>query len=289
MESEFRHQSEIIRREIEETLLRSGILFRAFGRGKTIESIKKKIDGNPGKYSLQGRLIQDAIGIRVALYFFEDTAIVHQLLAQKYKIVKDATTVDQLNNDQFTVNRHNLVFKVSPEMEGDMSRLCAGKPIDFTFEVQLRSILSEGWHEVDHDLRYKCKAHWQSQTDLERALNGILATLETSEWSMKKIFDDLAYRNYKSQNWPAMLHNKFRMRTAPELSPSVIALLDAENNLAKSILRVDRAKVIMEISRATPRIPVSLDNILYVANLVGPKHSNLIAATPSLLIEALNH
>ncbi|MBK7959276.1 MAG: hypothetical protein IPK03_14995 [Bacteroidetes bacterium] len=27
--------------------------------------------------------------------------------------------------------------------------------VDSTFEVQLRTILSEGWHEIDHDLRYK--------------------------------------------------------------------------------------------------------------------------------------
>lgn len=288
MESDFRHPTEAIRREIDELLQKSGILFRTFGRGKSSSSINNKISNAPGKYSINGRLIQDAVGIRVALYFFEDTLIVEKLLSDQYKIEIDATTIDLLKSDQFKVSRHNLIFRTDLENKDLMQRAAMKRPIDSTFEVQLRSILSEGWHEVDHDLRYKCKDSWHGQSDLDRALNGILATLETSEWSMKKIFDDLAYRHYKLKNWPAMLHSKFRMRTKPELSSELMQELNRNNDLAKEILRVDRSKVISSISKATPKIPINLDNILLVANSVGPKDPGLIMLTPKIILEAIN-
>lgn len=289
VESDFRHPAEEIRREIEDLLQRSGILFRAFGRGKSSGSISSKISNSPNKYTVGGKLIQDVIGIRVALYFSEDTAIVEKLLNNRYALEKDASTIDHLDSDQFAVTRHNLIFKVTPEIEERMRRMINIRPIDTTFEVQLRSILSEGWHEVDHDLRYKCKENWRGQADLDRALNGILATLETSEWSMKKIFDDLAYRHYKSKNWCAMLHNKFRLRANPELSESVLKILSDNNDLAKEILRIGRSEVILALSKSTPKIPVNLDNIFYIANYIGPKDAIALSSSPTILLEALNY
>jgi ppGpp synthetase/RelA/SpoT-type nucleotidyltranferase len=287
MESNFRHPAEQIRRDVEALLQKSGILFRTFGRGKSHQSIIRKIENSPGKYSANGRLIQDAIGIRVALYFFEDTSIVENLLKSRYAIDKNASTVDRLKSDQFTVSRHNLVFHAPAEIAREMQLAILNLPIDLTFEVQLRSILSEGWHEVDHDLRYKCKENWNAQSDLDRALNGILATLETSEWSMKKIFDDLAYRHYKSGNWGAMLHSKFRMRTTPDLSNELKELLNQDINLAKEILRVDRAKIIQAFSNATPRVPVNLDNILLIANSIGPHNEIMLDKTPNIVLDAI--
>lgn len=287
MDSEFRHLAEYVRRDVDETLQRSGILFRAFGRGKSIHSLNSKIDKNPGKYSVGGKLIQDAIGVRVALYFFEDTPIVEGILRTRYELDGSASIVDHHDSDQFTVTRHNLIFRVPLEYVSDMARVIGPRPIDRTFEVQIRSILSEGWHEVDHDLRYKCRSSWENQGDLDRALNGILATLETSEWSMKKIFDDLAYRHYKSGNWVGMLHNKFRMRASFELGEEFALVLKSDLLLAKEILRVSRQDVIGRISLATPKVPVTLDNILCIANCVGPKDLNLLDITSSVLKDAI--
>lgn len=287
MDSEFRHLAEYVRRDVDETLQRSGILFRAFGRGKSMHSLASKIDKNPGKYSVGGKLVQDVIGVRVALYFFEDTPIVEGILNARYELDGSASIVDHHDSDQFTVTRHNLIFRVPPEHMSDMVRVIGLRPIDRTFEVQIRSILSEGWHEVDHDLRYKCRSSWDNQGDLDRALNGILATLETSEWSMKKIFDDLAYRHYKGGNWVGMLHNKFRMRAPFELGRDFSLLLSSDPSLAKDILRVSREDVIRRISLATPKVPITLDNILCVANCVGPKNSSLLDITSSVLREAI--
>jgi ppGpp synthetase/RelA/SpoT-type nucleotidyltranferase len=105
------------------------------------------------------------------------------------------STIDRPERDQFSVTRYNLIFRLPGETADSFSRIKGNRPLDLTFEVQLRSILSEGWHEVEHDLRYKAKENWNGHDDLSRVLNGIVATLETSEWNMGRVFEELAYRH----------------------------------------------------------------------------------------------
>lgn len=287
MDSDFKHIAEYIRRDIEEILLRVGLLCRVFGRGKGKQSLATKQNKVDGKYTLDGKRIQDAIGIRVAFYFSEDIEIVEKILSSKFKLDEKSSTVDIPTTDQFTVIRHNLIYQVPSEYLLDFQRAVGNQPIDTTFELQLRSILSEGWHEVDHDLRYKSKSNWDSQDDLSRALNGIMATLETSEWSMRKIFEDLAYRHYKKKNWPAMLHSKVRMRATPILSKNLIDLLDKDNDLAKEVFRVNRKKVIHCFAHLPFGLPVNLDNVIYVWNHIGPKNHAVLKTTPALILDAL--
>jgi ppGpp synthetase/RelA/SpoT-type nucleotidyltranferase len=288
VESNFRHLAEDLRREIEAILQRVGILCRVFGRGKEGRSLTNKMSKNPEKYKVDGKMIQDAIGVRVALYFAEDVEIVAALLSSHFALDSNSSTIDLPANDQFTVMRHNLIFKVPERYQADMSRYVGKLPVDITFEVQLRSILSEGWHEVDHDLRYKCKEDWIGQDDLSRALNGIMATLETAEWSMKRIFEDLAYRHYKQKKWAAMLHNTVRMRADSMLSETLIHFLDQNEAFAKEVLRISRKKVIRQFHALKPRLPVTLDNIVYVWNYIGPRNPDVLAFTPALVQEALD-
>lgn len=288
MESKFKFLAEEMRRDIESLTNKAGLLCRVFARGKSEKSLNEKLQQQGGfKYSPGGRLIQDAIGIRVALYFQEDVNIVTDLLSSHFDIIPESTTIDSHGTDQFTVTRHNLVLRIPSEYNADMSRSIGIRPIDSTCEVQLRSILSEGWHEVDHDLRYKSKSSWDGQDDLSRALNGILATLETSEWSMHRIFDDLAYRHYKSQNWPLMLHAKLRLRVAPSLNNEILNLLNNDANFAKDIFRTNRKKVIKKITSMSPSVPMSLDNIVYVWNFISSRNAEALALTPGLIREAL--
>jgi ppGpp synthetase/RelA/SpoT-type nucleotidyltranferase len=287
MDSNFTSTAELVRRDVEGILLRVGLLCRVFGRGKNRQSLDLKLSKESGKYTVNGRHIQDAIGIRVALYFSEDIEIVQQLLTSKFSLDVRSSTIDLPSTDQFTVARHNLIFQIPTDYLTDMQRAIGHMPIDTTFELQLRSILSEGWHEVDHDLRYKSKENWIGQDDLSRALNGIMATLETSEWSMRKIFDDLAYRQYKNRNWAAMIHCKVRMRASPQLSQHLSNLMDDDGEFAKEILQINRKRVIHCIAHLPFKIPISLDNVVYVWNHIGPKNSLVHDVTPELILQAL--
>ena len=288
MQSPFKHIAEELRREIEERLFRVGILCRVFARGKDEKSLNEKFAKHPGKYQISGKLIQDVFGIRIALYFPEDIELVKKLLCKKYTYDHPSSTIDSPDTDQFTVTRYNLIFKIPESTATDAKRIIGARAIDTCFEVQLRSILSEGWHEVEHDLRYKSKEHWEDQEDLSRALNGIFATLETSEWSMKRIFDDLAYRHYKNGKWPAMLHSKLRMRVSPTLSVELCELFSSEPELAKEVFRIDRTLVIETLSSVSPWIPINLNNIVHVWNHLHIKSDSLGKLAPEMITDALS-
>lgn len=287
MDNHFRHVAEDLRREIESILSRVGLLCRVFGRGKDEGSLNAKLKREPRRYAVNGRLIQDAVGIRVALYFEEDIEIVARLLTSKFALDTHSSIVDLPATDQFSVTRHNLVFRM-PEQYKSMAKMgVSTRPIDLTFEVQLRSILSEGWHEVDHDLRYKCKDSWVGNDDLSRALNGIVATIETADWSMRRIFDDLAYRHYRQKNWPAMLHSKIRMRVGSALNMDIAKLLDEDGGFAKEVFRVNRRSVIERLARLPLSLPLTLDNVVYVWNHIGPRNPVATELMPALIADAL--
>ena len=277
--------AEGLRREVENTLTNLGFLCRVFGRGKSATSIERKISDNPGKYSEKGKLIQDSVGLRVVVYFPDDIEIIDKILRNHYSCDVNATSIDRPKKDEFSVTRHNLVFKTPEEWSHDLKYVQRSAPIDSTFEVQLRTILSEGWHEVEHDLRYKRKSDWTSHDDLSRYLNGVVATLETSEWSMKKIFEDLAYRHYKSRNWDAMLHSVFRMRAIANLSSELEALFKSDYKIGKEALRINRGQLFQNLNSLAPKIPLTIDNLVYLWNHYSLKNSDIERITPGILLE----
>jgi ppGpp synthetase/RelA/SpoT-type nucleotidyltranferase len=286
MQSQFKHIAEEVRRQVDDLLSGLGILCRVFGRGKDEDSLAHKITKEPGKYTAGGKLVQDTIGIRVALYFPEDIDIVKSILCSKYEYDEQSSMIDSPKNDQFAVTRYNLIYRIPTDNIQAFQRIAGDRPIDCTFEVQLRSILSEGWHEVEHDLRYKAKTNWEGQDDLSRALNGVFATLETSEWSMSRIFDELSYRHYKSRNWNGMLQNKLKMRIHGEISQPLNAIFDAKPAVAKEFLRIDRSKLLQELYRFRPRLPLTMDNAVYLWNKAYTKHQDIIDITPNIIKES---
>lgn len=280
--------AERLRRDIERDILSVGLLARVFARGKTLASLQKKLDREPGRYSKDGRLIQDGIGVRVAVYFPDDVAIVEELLKARYDYLPACSSIDLVDESTFNVVRRNLVFSLNGDDRLELTRGgCAAYPLDMTFEVQLRSMLSEGWHEVEHDLRYKCKSHWDGQSDLNRALNGVFATLETSEWSMLKIFDDLALRHYRASRWAAMAHARFRIRAAPELDDRIRSFLDENPNASKALFRADRRVMIRELFRNRISLPVTLGNFVFLWNHLTYRSGDLSALAPAPVSDAL--
>lgn len=283
----FRRVADALRRQIDDYLTSLGLLCRVFGRAKGMPSMKRKIDASPGKYMAGGRLIQDMIGIRVVLYFPEDIQVVEELLRSRYECDEKSCTIDRPVATVFSVTRHNLIFRIPTDFIRDI-RGISGFPIDETFEIQIRTILSEGWHEVEHDLRYKRLAHWVGHDDLSRGLNGVVATLETAEWSMRKIFDDLAFRHFAAKQWAAMLHTILRMRVSSNLSASIEQLLDADENLANELFRINRMSVFRALSQLAPRIPLSIDNMVHLWNFTTLSNEPLTRIRSQFLSEVFS-
>ncbi|MBB1346515.1 RelA/SpoT domain-containing protein [Pseudoalteromonas sp. SG45-2] len=271
---------------VEAELSRLGLLFRVFSRSKTEQSITSKINKKgDGYYSPQGKKIQDLYGLRVALYFPDDLKIAQRALEKSFKLI--SKEVDSPNTSLFEATRCNYIFKLPLDISSDSSILNCNSLVDDTFEVQFRTVLSEGWHEVEHDLRYKCKDDWGKHDDLSRALNGVFASLETSEWAMMRLFEDLTYRHYKSSEWAPMIRNKFRLRAGNELNSDIEKAIN-ENNLGKAIYRLNRVKIILTILNKNINIPININTLVYIANYYFLKNEKLTEITPRALVDILS-
>lgn len=269
--------------KIENELNSAGIFFRVFSRIKSVNSIEKKLSEKEQSYKAEGKKMQDSLGVRVTLYFLDDESIAINLVKELYSEVLGSHSIDMLAKDQFGPVRNNLVFKIPQELS-ETSSLFDHKLIDSTFEVQFRTIFSEGWHEVEHDLRYKCKNDWEKEDLLSRQLNGQLAALETTDWAMLKIFDELAYKKYKGKEWNSFFRNVLRIRFEDfEFSSPVISMFDRQPEIAKEFLKNDREKLILSLIRLKTKIPLLMDNVLFIINRAFFKNQEILLLETEVL------
>lgn len=272
-----------LEQQISKTLKKAGIYHRLFSRKKGPASVLEKIErkGYPTK---DGKILQDIIGVRIALYFADDVEICRQIVESIFESV--GTEATKLNPAVFEPERLNIVCKLPDNLVSHiLPELWTEYPIDKTFEVQIRTVFSEGWHEIEHDIRYKSNSDWNEQADLSRNLNGILATLETCDWSILTIIDDLAYREYKRSQWAAMLKNKLRIHLADStLDPEIINIFDKSSDIAKNFYRMDRKSLLLFLAcKMQQTVPLTLSNIVYITNLLWVKDYEIKKITPKLL------
>jgi len=270
---------------IEDELQRSGIFYRIFSRAKSIESIEKKIISKDYANSVEKKKMQDIIGIRITMYFEDDLPIVYSTIKKRFNFHSES--IDETNVNVFEPHKINLIFKMNEEDAKEISDVAVSKYtyIDTTYEVQLRTVLSEGWHEVEHDLRYKCKNDWTEHSDISHIFNGVYASLVTSDWSIMSIFEKLAYRHYKNKNWEALLRNKFRLRIKEgSLDSRIIEILNNDNNLAKDLYKVDRNKFLQQIFIDVIRIPLTLTNLTHIINAYCLHDERIKSIAPEFII-----
>ncbi|ELA9876737.1 RelA/SpoT domain-containing protein [Vibrio parahaemolyticus] len=270
--------------DITDTLNRIGIMYRIFSRAKDIRSLTKKIHSKP-KY-LQGRAkIQDLIGIRIVLYFPDDIELVHKAMSATYVERRKDASIDDLDDNTFKPVRYNLVYELPSESHYELD--CENSHcVDDTFELQIRTVLSEGWHEVEHDLRYKFQDDWRQSSTESRKLNGVYASLETNEWTMIRILEEVAYKHYKQKNWEAMLRQKLRLRIQDfELGEDINQLFHSDIELAKKFFRVDREELISELYNKGFDYPLTLKNLVWFANTIFVRNETILGSTPEEFVE----
>lgn len=271
-----------LERTIQDEVHRIGLLGRVFSRTKSANSLEMKLATKRDAYIRAGRRLQDLFGVRVALYFADDSDVAQDIVKSRFAF--DSASVTEPTGDVFGPSRCNLVFRLPESLAGQSPVLRSEPLIDATFEVQFRTVLSEGWHEVEHDLRYKRQAEWAPHADLGRALNGVMASLENSDWTMLKIFEELAWRHYKAGRFPAMIQAKFRLRMqhSTQISKELDGLLRSAPEFTKAIFRVDRADLLRRLLRLDGPVPISPQNIVFIANhfFIGDEKVSALAPAP---------
>lgn len=262
--------------QIFQHLNQCGLMFRLFSRVKTISSLHHKMQIKGDNYRSGKSLIQDVIGIRIVLYFQDDV----DALAFFYSCGEVvSTSIDEFDTSTFRPQRLNLTCNLPAEFVEDFRKALPeefASYIDNTYEVQIRTIFSEGWHEVEHDLRYKCKEDWEGCESYSRILNGVIATLETAEWNMKALFDQMSRINFQNKNYRAMLRNKMHLRIKGEdLSENINKYLLQNPHIAESILNTDRFVIILTLLNHQNVIELTYDTLLFLINRIEMNNQEL--------------
>jgi len=256
-----------------------GVMYRIFSRVKEESSLNKKIESDE-KYINGEAKIQDLVGIRIVLYFPDDIELVHSVVSSSYSESKKDASIDDLDANTFKPVRYNLVYNLLDDTKYSLSTTNEDF-VDNTFELQIRTVFSEGWHEVEHDLRYKFQDDWLNNSSESRKLNGVYATLETSEWTMVQLLEEVAYKHYKNGSWEAMFRQRLRLRMRGfKLNECLNNIFDNNYELAKKFYRIDRFNLIQELYKREYSYPLELTNIVLFCNTVFIKNEAIIKITP---------
>lgn len=278
-----------IEAEIKTQLDRIGILYRLHSRIKTIDSIIEKNNRNGYSTSTSGKLMQDVIGFRIVTYFEDDVRLIADFFHNFFD--QDNFQYDEPKDNEFNPLRKNLVCKLRDNDLNDFNTVVTHSEedlsfLDSTFEIQFRTTLSEGWHEVEHNMRYKCKEEWKSLQKESRTLNGIYATLETSDYTLRNLFEEIAYKQYKMKDYQGMVRNKFRLRFhLDNISDDLRSILLCNEDVAKEIFKIDRKELLSELINSKLKFPITFNNICFFSNFLYIKHSEITNITPSILID----
>ncbi len=255
-----------------------GIMFRMFSRVKSEASLAHKMEIKGEKYRSGQTKIQDMIGFRLVVYFTDDVNIV-EILVNSVQVAD--RSIDEPDSITFMPQRLNIVCNLSDEYKEDFRKALPEEYatyIDTTCEVQIRTIFSEGWHEVEHDLRYKCKEDWVGYDTLSRSLNGVIATLETAEWGMLSIFKEMASQNLRFKNYSAMLRNKLRLRLyGSGLSPDIQQFLEKHHDIAEAAYEMDRTVLVLSLAFHDKHIKLTYDTVLFIMNRLEMHSKELMA------------
>ncbi len=256
-----------LQQDLTRQISKSGLMFRLFWRVKTIESIRHKMRIKGDSYLKGKAKMQDIIGLRIVVYFPDDVEVLSTYFGCG-DVVKES--IDTPDDSTFRPQRLNIT-RILPEEYIDDFRNALPQEyadvIDSTYEIQIRTIFSEGWHEVEHDLRYKCKEDWVGYESQSRVLNGVIATLETAEWSMTSLFQSMAHENLTRGNYSSLLRNKMRIRLKSEnFSQPVADYLSLHPDVMRRFVDSDRMVILLTLIIHDRQLPLTYDNVLFLVN-----------------------
>lgn len=251
----------------------AGIYFNSTSRIKSESSLLHKLE--TGKYSMQegGRKIQDIIGIRINLFYLEDMDICEKILEETFLLDNWSKTKNEEN--KFEAQKCNGVFRIPSKYLRNIPASVWNKPFDQTFEVQLRTVLFEGWHEIEHEMRYKYKLGsdsketdlWTGHEDLSRVMNSIIANLELCDWSIMQIFNSIHDSQYREKNWENAIRSKYRLRiTQDPLKPELREYLDNNPDIVAQFHTVSKRELVEILLNKKYHKELTPDRVIYLIN-----------------------
>ena len=265
---------------IEEKLKRAGFYYRIAYRVKTVDSMVNKLIfkdyRRPGTENADKKM-QDLVGIRIILYFVDDVDICRKLLDTLF-VSPGMWETTENNEYEFKAMKVNGIFRLPAYLSKTIVNPYLSDYVDDTFEVQVRTNSFEGWHEIEHDMRYKGSAFGIGNEALARKMNSILATFELCDDSIVGLLEDLGHQHYKDKKWNDMLRCHYRLKFENEpLHPYIEELFDEDTELAKIFYKFKRPGAIEQLWMDTSEkgIELTVNNIVRIVNQIGPDDERL--------------
>lgn len=277
--------SEVPAKELENLIKmyldKCGLFYKCFSRIKQGKSIYDKLEDRLKRGRVDYKM-QDLVGVRIVVYFKEDIKICEKIIQEHFDVLD--MVKDYEETEKFGPQRINYVCRLPEEILNSFESSVWTYPFDKTFEIQIRTIFSEGWHEVEHDFRYKCKEDWDSNLDLSRVLNGIFATLDNCDWVISDLIHQMAYRHYKENNWIAMLKNIYMIRLVDDDDMNeIIEYFNSNTRVAKLFLQLDREQFLFQLSDMSRRIPLKMKTVVLLSNLTQIHDATLESMTSEVI------
>ncbi len=257
-----------LKRIISDRLEQCGLYYRVFSRIKTAASMAHKFELKD--YSAEDKKLQDLVGVRINLYFDDDVEICQNIVENTFDV--EGWSTSERSEEEFKPTKLNGVCKLPEYLKSEISPETWDMCIDDTFEIQIKTMFFEGWHEIEHDMRYKGEELWHNYKGFSRYFNSILATLELCDKSMVTLFEDLGHSLYKSGRWSDMIKSHFRLKLGEgTLYPEVASLLDEDkdkqvDNLAKRIYKTSKQTLVEQLLKRPKKTPINVNTIIALLN-----------------------
>lgn len=288
---------EELKKSIEEQLKKCGLYYRLFMRVKDDESLALKLGSGEYGCGEHDKKVQDLLGIRVVLYYSDDLAACRYILEKTFNR-NGQWSQNEMTVNQFQATKINGVFEIPQKLLEMVDEHTWKLPVDATFEVQLRTVLFEGWHEIEHDMRYKdIKNHkknlWDDNEALARTMNSILASLELCDWSLSSLFQSLARRHLEKKNWELMFRSRYRLRLDEKpLNPQVVEYLNEHEQLGNQFFNCDKVQLVSALMDENVHTKLTYDVLVKVLNMLYVRDETiqrLLADTKLKVYEPVPH
>lgn len=273
---------------VEKILQNYAIYFRLSSRVKQQESLQKKLNDKKKNYGENGKKLQDVIGLRVVLYFSDDIPIVKKILVKRFNFKQKDSREDKPDPHHFGVECQNLIFALG-ETYGKRFENPNQQYIDSTFEVQLRTVFSDGWHEIEHDFRYKGtdkKELENMPNEINRSMNSVMGSLHMCDWAMFKLVEEISLYHLAKGYTVDFLISKFFLRLKrDEANISFAQKLETDD--LSSISKLNRNEV-LEAFANFENIGI---NVNYLLLYISHKYKicpDILNEAPQLMKERLN-
>ena len=140
-----------LKRIISDRLEQCGLYYRCFSRIKTASSMAHKFALKD--YGAENKKLQDLVGVRINLYFDDDVEICQNIVENTFDVIGWSTS--ERSEEEFKPTKLNGVCRLPEYLRSEISTETWDMYIDDTFEIQIKTMFFEGWHEIEHDMRYK--------------------------------------------------------------------------------------------------------------------------------------